>query len=211
MKASFFVVLALLALSGIPAQAGSIESLRAQGARITSFSVADSDPARALRIARGTSDRAYRLGMDLLMMRRTVAETQAVLAAAKTDPARRERLEFLLKFLLDAYPVQGDSAAFILDKVLYLKYELSAPPAPEMSEAVRAIVTRVRTADQSTKALRADVDALAAAVNADPAAAGERAVWLSGSLAESAARMEAYSAYLLPRAELLLPLVQPAP
>ena len=211
MKASFFVVLSLAVFAGIPAQAGSIEALRADGAKVGSFAIGDSDPARVLRIARGTSDRAYRLGMDLLMMRRTAAETQGVLAAAKTDPARRERLEFLLKFLLDAYPVQGDSASYLLDKVLYLKHELPAPSQPELGETVRAIVARVRAADAAAKALRADVDALAAAVSADPAAAGERSVWLSGSLAESAARMEAYSAYLLPRAELLLTLIQPAP
>lgn len=209
MKASFIVVLSLIVLSGIPAKAGSLESLRAQGAKIE-WSLGDPDPVRALRIARSTSDRAYRLGMDLLMMRRTVAETQAVLAAAKTDPARRERLEFLLKFLLDAYPVQGDSASYILDKVLYLKYEIPASPTAEMTEAVRAVVARVRTADESAKALRADVDALAAAVNAEAQTAGERSVWMSASLAEAAARMETYSAYVLPRAELLLKPGRPA-
>ncbi|MBI3297805.1 MAG: hypothetical protein HYZ75_06565 [Elusimicrobia bacterium] len=202
-----------VSFAAVPAQARSMESLKALGARFSAASavlpkeLGDQDPARALRYARLGSDRAYRLGMDLQMMRRTAAEASTVLAEVATDPARRERLEFLLKFLLDAYPVQGDGASYVMDKALWLKYEIAAPVAPELREAVIALVERFQAADAATKALRADVDALAAAVKAAPAA-GERSVWLSEGLADSAGRQEAYSAYALPKVELLLPLVR---
>lgn len=169
----------------------------------------ETDAARTLRIARNASDRAYRLDMDLQMLRRSVTEAKDVLAQAKNDPARRERLEFLLKFLGDAYPVQGDSASYVVDKVLWLKYELGKPAAPELPSVVSELVARVKTADAASRALRADVDSLKAALDAAPAAAGERSLWLGGHLAGSAARLDVYTAYMLEKAKVLEK--QPAP
>ncbi|TBR21224.1 hypothetical protein EPO15_10805 [bacterium] len=163
----------------------------------------ETDAARTLRMARNASDRAYRLDMDLQMLRRSVTEAKDVLAQAAADPARRERLEFLLKFLGDAYPVQGDSASYVLDKVLWLKYELGKPAAPELPAVAAELVARIKLADASSRALRQDVDALKAALDAAPAAAGERSLWLAGQLADSAARLDVYTAYVVEKAKVL--------
>lgn len=163
----------------------------------------ETDAARTLRMARSASDRAYRLDMDLKMLRRSAAEAAAVLEQAKADPARRERLEFLLKFLGDAYPVQGDSASYVLDKVLWLKYELGKPSAPELPAVAAELVARIKAADATARTLRGDVDALKAALDAAPAAAGERALWLAGQLADSAARLDKYTAYMVEKAAVL--------
>ncbi|MBI2362660.1 MAG: hypothetical protein HYV15_04690 [Elusimicrobia bacterium] len=86
--------------------------------------------------------------------------------------------------------------------MVWLKYELGKPENPELPAVARELVARVKTADAAAKALRTEVDALGAAVAAEPGA-GERAAWLSGRLGESAARMEAFSAYLVEKAEVL--------
>ena len=195
MKLIVAAVLSSFLFSAAPAHAASLGSAwRAASA--------ETDAARTLRIAKNASDRAYRLGMDLEMMRRSAGEAKAVLGQVAADPRRAERLEFLLKFLEDAYAAQGDSDSYILDKVLWLKYELGKPENPELPAVARELVARVKTADAASQTLRAEVDALAAAVAAEPAA-GERAAWLSGRLAESAARMEKYSAYLVEKAAVL--------
>lgn len=195
MKTLLTAVLSALLLPAVPAHSASLGSAWRQAS-------AETDAARTLRIAKNASDRAYRLGMDLEMMRRSAGEAKAVLGQVPGDPRRAERLEFLLKFLEDAYAAQGDSASYILDKVVWLKYELGKPENPELPAVARELVARVKTADAAAQALRAEVDALGAAVAAEPAA-GERAAWLSARLAESAARMEKYSAYLVEKAAVL--------
>jgi hypothetical protein len=164
----------------------------------------ETEAARTLRVARSASDKAYRLNSDVAMLSRSVAETKAEAAAL---PARLERVEFLLKFVMDAYPVQGDAASYLLDKVLWLKYELGKPAHPELPAAVKELVGRIRASDDATQALKADVDALAAAVAASPAA-GEKAKWLAERLAEQAAAQAKYSSYLREKTSVL---EKPAP
>ena len=186
-------VLSLSVFSPLSAQARTLGSAWTLAAEET-------DAARTLRIARAASDRAYRLGMDLKLLKRSVAEAADVLAQSKTDPARRERLEFLLKFILDAYPVQGEAASYVLDKVLWLKYELGKPSHPELPAVTAELLARIKAADASARALRADVDGLKTAVDA---AAGERARWLMEHTADSAARLDVYTAYVVEKAKVL--------
>ena len=60
----------------------------------------------------------------------------------------------------------------------------------------------MKASDDATQALKADVDALAAAVKASPAA-GEKAQWLAERLAEQAAAQANYSKYLRERTTVL--------
>ena len=205
MKAKLILLASFAVLSASPAKSANLEAVRARAAAfeaaVPPLPPSDDDEAqRSLRMAQRASDRAYRLVVDLGMMSRTAAEAKAELAALRTDPARKDKVEYLLKFLVDAYPVQGDGAAFILDKVLWLKYQAGKPAAPGYGEAVAALVERVRASDDATKALRAAVDELKAGVGAP---AGERSVWLAGRLAEMAQQQETYSAYLRGKTDIL--------
>lgn len=185
-------VVSLLVLASVPVKALSLGAAWAKAS-------ADTDADRALRGARRASDRAYRLTNDLQMMSRTVAEARTEAASL---PARRERLEFLLKFLGDAYPVQGDAAAYVLDTVVWLKYELGKPANPEFPAALKELVARVKASDDATQALKADVDALKAAVAAAPES-GEKAIWLAERLAAYAAQQAEYSKHIRERAAVL--------
>lgn len=208
MKAKLIALASLLVMSGSPARAAGLEALRARAAAFgagvpPALTPEDDEAQRNLRIARRASERAYRLVMDLGLMSRTAAEAKAELAALRTDPARKDKVEHLLMFLTDAYPVQGDGASSLLNWVLGLKYEMGKPAAPGFEEAVAALVERVRASDEATKALRAAADELNAGVVSQAAAAGERSVWLADRLAVMAQQQETYSAYLRGKTDIL--------
>lgn len=197
------VVFAALA-AAIPSFAASApEALRRSGALLqdrlsaTGFAAAaeESERDRSLRLTRKAADKAYRTAAELAMLERTAAELSGELDALErgaADQARRDRVERLLGFLTDALPPQADSLNWVAGILIHLKYEGPADTDAEFIAAIRALDERIVAADEAGKKV---VAAIAANHGRDAAlaAAGERARWLSGRLAEYAEDYAAYS------------------
>src|SRR5262245_34348254 len=116
---------AILAAPSVQAATPSIEALKQSAAALqrgigTNALPNPSDPverAKNLKVARMAADRAYRVWADLKMLERTAGDVRAELAELKKNPkdqARQDRVENLLKFVLDALPRQKDGLYQVL-------------------------------------------------------------------------------------------------
>ncbi|MFA5138102.1 MAG: hypothetical protein WC728_02630 [Elusimicrobiota bacterium] len=176
--------------------AGSVESLWGQAAKFENTLKAAlpgdaPDPAAALRVAKRGVDQNYRLEMDYGMLHNTAAEVKTELSGSP----KAERVEYLMKFLSDALPVEGDKMQRLANSVDYLSYEMPAKPDAELKQAVKDLDAGMGRTLESVRGFEAKANALKAAVTQAGSALGERTPWLAEKLVEDAAAGTKYFDY----------------
>lgn len=176
--------------------AGSVESLWGKAAKFEKTLKAalpgeSPDPAAALRVAKRGVDQNYRLEMDYKMFQNTVAELEAELSGA----LKPERVEYLMKFLSDALPVEGGKMERLANSVDYLSYELPAKPDAELLKAVKDLDAGMGRTLESVKSFEAKAQALRDCIQLAGPMVSERTPWLAEKLVEDAAAGTKYFDY----------------
>lgn len=175
--------------------------------------VEESEKEKLLKLIKRRIDRTYRLENDLKMLSRTATEIQTELdsfpADEKEQVAHRDRIEHLLKFIVDVVPVEIDNIGILVGSVVSFGFDIAPPVEEEISSAVRDLDAGIERAAAVSEEIATQAAALQKkAVELDEAL-GERALWLAERFKEDSSELQEYSQRLKKLSKQLLEKIDP--